>query len=377
MDLYSRSLEFIEKNAEIKRSGKFNGIPYPYERLRQFMPSIDKESVIGITSYTGAGKSKFARYNFVLHPYEFSLHNDYPIQIDYYALEDSANKIFLNILCNYLYMKHNIKIGLWDLQSKFKELPSAITAKIKEGEKYLQDFNNKVRIIDSTSNPYGIYKDVLKKASELGEIITEEKDWNNGDKVNKVNQIVGYKPKGETHHILLCDNLNNIDKEKHHHDKKEAMDNFVQKDCRMLYSKIFKMTCVIIHQQALEAERQQFTNTGGSIIEKIKPSLANLGGTKEVVRSYHLVFSLFNTHKFKIPNYKGYDTNLIGNNFRELEILKSNDGFDNISVPLYFDGAAEYFRELPHSDTQKEELQKFYKWLEQDRLAQKNKFLLF
>jgi hypothetical protein len=176
---------------------------------------------------------------------------------------------------------------------------------------------------------------------------------------------------------MMCDNLNNIDKEKHHSDKKEAMDSFVSKDCRLLYSKILKMTCVIIHQQALEAERQQFTSQGGSIIDKIKPSLANLGGTKEVVRAYHLVFSLFNPHKFKIENYKQYDIKRIGNNFRELEILKNNDGFDNIQVPLYFDGAAEYFRELPHSDKQKDELEKFYQWLDEDRLKRKNNFLLF
>lgn len=374
MNLYNQVIENIEQNADIKRQGKWNGIPYPYPRFAQYIPSIDKEQVIGLTSFSGAAKSKFARHTFIMHPYEFSLHNDYPFTANYYALEDSAKKVFMNILCHYLYMKHNIRISLWDLQSKYKEFPSHYIQKIKEGEKYLQSFNDKVRIIDSITNPYGIYKDVIKTVENYGEIIREERDWGNG---HKVSQIVGYKPKDDTHILMLADNLNNIDAEKHHKDKKEAMDNFVQKDCRLLYSKIFKMTCVIVHQQALEAERQQFTNTGGSIIDKIKPSLANLGGTKEVVRSYHLVLSLFNPHKFKIESYKGYDTGLIANNFRELDVLKSNDGFDNISVPLYFDGAAESFRELPHSDKQQDELKKFYTWLEKDRLNQKNNFLLF
>jgi hypothetical protein len=238
----------------------------------------------------------------------------------------------------------------------------------------MQDFSSKVRIKDHITNPYGIYKDVLARAADNGELLYKDADYGNG---HVVKQLVGYKPKTDKHWLLMCDNLNNLDKEKHHSDKKEAMDNFVQKDCRLVYSKILKMSCIIIHQQALEAERQQFTNSGGSIIDKIKPSLANLGGTKEVVRSYHLVFSLFNPHKFKIPSYKGYDIGIIGNNFREVEVLKNNDGFDNIQVPLYFDGAAEYFRELPNSDKQKEELNKFYQWLGNERLAQKNKQLLF
>jgi hypothetical protein len=374
MTLFERTLAKIEHNAAVKQSGKFNGIPYPYPRLAQFVPSIDREQVIGVTSFTGAAKSKFSRYTFVMHPYEFSLHNDYKFEMDYYALEDSAEKVYKYLICHYLNMKHKLKVSLFDLDSKFSALSSDILKRIKEAENYMQDFSNKVRIKDSITNPYGIYKDVLARAKELGEIQTEDKDYGNGQVVK---QIVGYKPKDDTHWLMLCDNLNNIDKEKHHHDKKEAMDNFVSKDCRLIYSKIFKMTCIIIHQQALEAERQQFTASGGSIIDKIKPSLANLGGTKEVVRSYHLVFSLFNPHKFKIPDYKGYNIQRIGNNFRELEVLKNNDGFDNVQVPLYFDGAAEYFRELPNSEKQKDELLRFYEWLDADRLKAKNKFLLF
>lgn len=374
MSLFQSTYDKIAQNAEIKKSGKFNGIPYPYERFREFVPSIDREQVIGITSFSGAAKSKFLRYNFVTYPYEFSLVNDYKVLIDYYALEDSAERVFKNILCNYLFTKHKKKISLFDLDSKFKELPSDILKLIKDGEKYLADFNNVVRIKDSLTSPYEIKRDAFKTANALGTIKTEAFVGSDGKEAKKV---VGFEPKDDTHWLILCDNLNNLDKGQIFPNAKEAMDHFVQKDCRLLYSKYFKATCVIIHQQALEAERQQFTNTGGSIIEKIKPSLANLGGTKEVVRSYHLVFSLFNPHKFKIPNYRGYDVQTIGNNFRELEILKANDGFDNVSTPLYFDGASEVFRELPHSEKQKEDLQKFMNWLAQERLVQKNKSLLF
>ncbi len=373
MSLFEETLSSIEHKAEIKRTGGFNGIPYPFPRLCEFVPSIDKEQVIGITSYTGAAKSKFLRHTFINHPYEFSLHNDYPILVDYYGLEDSAIKIYKNILCNYLFSKHKMRVSTFDLDSKFKTLSSDVLKAIKSGESYLQDFSTCVRIKDHITHPYGILQDVLKTASELGEVHYKEVDY--GGEKRRV--ISGFTYKKPVHWIMAYDNLNNTDKEKHHSDKKEAMDSLVQKDCRLIYSKIFKMTCIIVHQQALEAERQQFTAAGGSIIEKIKPSLANLGGTKEVVRSYHLVFSLFNPHKFKLENYKGYDLKLIGNSFRELEVLKNNDGFDNISVPLYFDGAAEYFRELPHAEKQQQELKKFYEWLENERLSQKTKSLLF
>lgn len=375
MSLFQSVFDKIENSAKLKKEGKFTGIPYPYERMSRHLPSIDREQVIGITSFSGAAKSKFTRYTYVLYPYHFSITNNYPLLIDFYALEDSAEKIFKNIICHYLYMKKGHRIDLFDLDSKFRELPSDIRKLVKEGEIYLQDFCNKVRIKDSITNPYGIYKDVLKTAGELGEIKYEEAVYADGRKVNK---IVGFTPKDDTHWIGICDNLNNLDKEAHHVSKKEAMDNFVSKDCRLLYSKIFKMTWTIVHQQALDAERQQYTNTGGSIIEKLKPTQATLGETKEVVRAYHLLLSIFNPHKFKIKSYKGYDIEKLGNNFREIEVLKYNDGAsDYISVPLYFDGASEYFSELPNPDKHKEELAKFYSWLENERFKQQNNYLLF
>lgn len=374
MNLYQKCLGTIEQNAEIRRTGKFVGIPYPFERFREFCPSIDKETVTAVTSYTGAAKSKFVRNTYVMHPYEFSVHNNYPILIDYYALEDSALKVFKGIMCHYMYIKHKIRISAWDLDSKFKELSSDVRKKLKEGEKYLSDLNIKVRIKDTLTNPYGIHLDILKTAATLGEIHYEKVTIGGQSEVNK---IVGFTPKDNTHWIGILDNLNNVDKNDWHKSEKEAMDDFVKKYVRLIYSKIFKMSWLIVHQQALEAERQQFTSSGGSILEKIKPSLANLGGTKEVVRSYHMVLSLFEPQRFKIDNYKGYDIKLIGNNFRELEVLKSNDGLAYIHVPLYFDGASEVFKELPHSEKHKDQLQKFYAWLQEDRLKQKNNNLLF
>lgn len=372
MSLFSTVVDKIEQNVALKLSGAYIGIPYPYPRLTEYVPSIDKESVIGITSYSGAGKSKFARHTYITHPYEFSIKNNYPILIDYYALEDSATKVYKNILCNFIWRTYKNRITLFDLDSKFKALSSDSLKQIKDMEVQMQDFATKVRIKDNFTHPYAIYHDVIKTAETLGTVEWKEVDYG---KIKR--QVTKFTPKDNTHWIILCDNLNNIDKEDHHETKKDAMDLFVQKDCRLLYAKMFKATCVIIHQQALEAERQQFTNTGGSIVNKIKPSLANLGGTKEVVRAYHILFSLFAPHKFKIPSHNGYDIERIGNNFRELEILKNNDGFDNITVPLYFEGASEYFKELPHSINQKAELDKFYTWLINERNVQKNKYLLF
>src|SRR6478735_8873489 len=145
MTLYQSAFNSIKHKAENKKAGRYDGIPFPYPRFSQFIPSIDKEQVIGVTSYSGAGKSKFSRHTFITHPYEFSLQHNYPIEIDYYCLEDSAERTFKYILCNYLFMRCGERVSVYDLDSKYRELAPHILKHIIDGEKYLADFCNKVR----------------------------------------------------------------------------------------------------------------------------------------------------------------------------------------------------------------------------------------
>lgn len=73
------------------------------------------------------------------------------------------------------------------------------------------------------------------------------------------------------------------------------------------------------------------------------------------------MLGLFSPYRYKITDYAGYDLNILQDNYRELSIIFNRDGKSNAGVDLYFDGASNFFQELPKS-SEKEELLKVYNY---------------
>jgi hypothetical protein len=59
------------------------------------------------------------------------------------------------------------------------------------------------------------------------------------------------------------------------------------------------------------------------------------------------MLGLFYPARYGIKEYKDWDINRIGKNHREFLILLNRDGEGSASLQLYFNGASNYFRELP------------------------------
>ena len=99
-------------------------------------------------------------------------------------------------------------------------------------------------------------------------------------------------------------------------------------------------------QQASDSEKQQYTNSGQSILEKIEPSLDGLGNSKECQRDMKLIFGLFAPDRYGIKKYGVYDVTRLGDNLRLVKTLKSNISKCNQRIAFYFNGACSYFKEL-------------------------------
>ena len=102
-----------------------------------------------------------------------------------------------------------------------------------------------------------------------------------------------------------------------------------------------------VQQQSAASESQQFTNSGNIIVDKLKPTPDYLGDNKLVGRDVNLMLGLFYPDRYGIEEYEGWDLTRIGRNHRELLILLNRDGIGSASLQLYFNGASNYFRELP------------------------------
>lgn len=80
---------------------------------------------------------------------------------------------------------------------------------------------------------------------------------------------------------------------------------------------------------------------------KLKPTLDGLGDNKMTARDANIILGLFSPFRHEIREYLNYDIHAFRDNIRFLEILGGREGGAGTICPLYFDGAVNYFKELP------------------------------
>lgn len=66
-----------------------------------------------------------------------------------------------------------------------------------------------------------------------------------------------------------------------------------------------------------------------------------------ITKLANVVLGLFSPYRFGLTEYMGYDITKLKDNIRFLEVIVNRDGEMGGILPLYFDGAVCYFKELP------------------------------
>jgi len=358
MSLFNRVIGQIESNKKLRDDGKYVGIPYPFSRLRRYIPVIEKGHSIGILAGTGVGKSRFTRYLFIYHCVKFAIDNNYPLQIYYFPLEDNKEKVYANIMCHYLKEIHKISISVQRLMSKDDNpLPYRIIDALKSSESFFSSLESYVKIIDELSHPKDIYDYLELEAQRHGKIETE---------MNREGKILfkSYSPYDDVHRMVIIDNLYNFDSNKGENER-DLMIEFCRKYVRAYLCNRFNFTVVQVMQMSFDKERQQFTNSGMSIMSKLEPSLDGIGEAKVIARSMHLIFGIFNPDRYEIlsyPNSNGYNIGILQNRFRALKVLKCNDSDVGMRIGLLFDALSESFTELPLPED-KDQMERVYSYI--------------
>jgi len=349
--LFKRVKQQILKNAELKASGQYIGIPNPYKKLADYIPSFDKGMSIGVLATTGAGKSFFTRYTFIYHIYKFYKETGYNVRILYFPLEDNKEKVYRNIIQNYLSDVHGVKISTRELDSKADRiLPDFIKDLLNESDDYFEEFEKIVSVIDGTNKPEEIHKICEDFALSVGKVENNNYESN-------------------VHTLCIFDNLSNLDEEGYRGEK-DAMTIFARDYVRKSLCNFYNFTCVQVLQSDFQTERQQYSSNGETIVSKLEPSLASVGESKTITRSMHLVFSLFPPYRYEILQYPRppktdpdncYNIDLLKNRFISLKVIKANDSEVGIRIGLYVDHMDGTFKELPSPKT--DELKDFYRKL--------------
>lgn len=359
---FDEVLARIEKNKQLRESGKQVCIPYPFKRLTNVLPGIEKGQHIGLTAGTGVAKSKLSRFLFIYSVYEYIKENPEcgikPV-IFYFILENSLQEVMDEMICHRLKKAYKIDIDSKILNSKKAILSNEVLAKIIESREYFKDLGNYLHIIHNVHNPFGIYKEVRAYMRDNGTVHTEKKPNEQGELVDIP---VRYEPNDlETHVIVLVDNLNNIQKEKNHESKWVAMKDWTANYARMNLCKFYNCTVITIQQQDLDSQKLTFSSYQGEAIKgKVVPSVATLAENKTTSQDFHLIFGIFHPRLYKFDTDLGYDLDLLEDSYRNLSILKSNDTGSGFELGLYFNGASETFIELPHPKLEARALNEFY-----------------
>ena len=164
----------IVTNKKNHEEGNYNCLPFTnMERLEAILPGIEKATYYILTSGTGVGKSKLIRSLFIHQPIEYLETNpdrDVKLDVLYFSLEESEEKIILAEISKYLFSKYGIIKSVKELQSigKYNTITEDELEKIKEARIHVENFLSKVKIITNQRNPTGIYKTTRNFALTIG-----------------------------------------------------------------------------------------------------------------------------------------------------------------------------------------------------------------
>jgi len=379
--LFENTLSTIKQNKKnLDENHKPNCIPFEwFPRLRTVLPGIIRGTNWMITAGTGIGKTQFSKHTFVYKPIEWIKNHPesgLSYKILYFGLEESKEEFMMTMIANRLFEKYGIRKSVLELQSMFeKSIDDDIINKVEECRDYFNDLDDHLEVIDSISNPTGIYKYVRDYSLRNGkhyfktqsgkELIASTKEEYSKilDQMRESRNdrifYDRYEPNNPDEYTgVIVDHFSLVEPEKGAETQHKAMSRLSADYGRKIITKHYKYFFVDVQQQAADGEKAEFTKMGTKIEEKFKPTLANVADNKLTPRDCHVVIGLFSPAKHNINQYQGYSINKVGDKFRSAIILKNRIGAGFIELPLYFNGVSNTFKELPPAYDMTEEIYK-------------------
>lgn len=351
--IFNSVVETIEQNKSIKESGGIIAIPWEdgFPRLSTVIPGVRKGLYTIITSGTKESKTQLCDFLFVYQPIDWLLKNPHvkiKYKVLYFLLELSKEAKILQAICYRLFTHYNILINPDNLLSVFKDytIDEHILNIIKSDEfkKWMDFFEDTVVFYDNIKHPTGIGIVVDKYARENGKIYYREvDDWERPGYKRKV--FDRYEPNDPDEIVVPIYDHASLLSEKGKTTYECIKD--LSSDLSIKFKNRYGYSPVLIQQQSADATKQQFTSKGSSILEKVKPTREGLANNKDTAMDCSLMIGIFSPYKYEEPEYENWDLTRLRDGHREISILLNRHGRSNITVQAYFNGACNFFKELP------------------------------
>ena len=370
---FAKILDNLKERKQRVESGKYNCLPFPFERFRIFFPGIEQGQFLLVTANEKVGKSKFSDFLFVYETIFFAIeHPEFHFHVIYFTLEMSPQDKYLEFLSHLLFRLDNIVISPADLRSVDNKhpVPQHILDKLESEryQEYIKFYEEHVEYFCDSSNPTGLRKIVRSYANSHGKynhIPYEVVDDVTGEKQTrmKLDPIEPYTPDDPEEYVfVITDNAANITTESGMSEK-ETIDKW-SKDC-ISFANDLKYIPILIQHQA-----QSVQSIDNIKLDMLIPQTANLGKTRTTANDVKIMFGLYSPFAFHKKEYQGYDISKL-KDFSRFLIVMVDRGFgaNGRICPLFFNGASSVFHELPPADD-KVGMQTVYDYIEK---LEKNK----
>lgn len=343
MSLLKRVLKDLQERRDRIISGKVNCIPWGLPRFEEYLPGIEQGKYYIITANSKVGKSQVTDWLFMYNAFkQFKSGLPIKLKIFYFSLEMAKEEKLRQMLSNLVFLESNYSIVVSPkmLRSTGKAVEQEILNEIDKHEEYVNEFLKCVTFIDNIRNPYGIYNYMRSYAKK------------NGTQYKKTIQIDGkpvevddyYKANDPEEYVIpIVDHARLLTPEKGG-SLRDAISKLSSEYFITLRNK-YNQSPVLVQQQAAGQESVENMRVG-----KLRPTLDGLGDNKTTQQDANVIFGLFSPFRHHIPEYERYDIKFYKDNIRFLEIIGGREGGAGIIAPLYFNGAVNYFCELPKAD---------------------------
>lgn len=367
MENFSRAIDNLRERRLRIINGKTNCIPIFFKRFSANFPGFERKRYGIVTASQKVGKSKLVDSMLIYEPLFYMIEHpeEFKEKVLYFTLEMSKDEKFYDFLCHLLYKLDGIEIGTLDLKSTSKEnpLPEHILELIESDryKVYIDKFQEMVTFIDDIKNPTGINKFCREYALERGTlhkktIKTKDELTGNDKEVEIVDYFEWDDP--DCYYVIILDNFTNL--------TRESGKNKIENIEKMSKYFITLRDQLQYHIVAVQHQAQSQEGIENRKLNMVYPTTDGLGDCKMTSRDVDYILGLFNPFKYGLREFEGYDITKFRKNIRFLMMLDDrNSGAGGDMCPLYFNGAATIFSELPLPNSP--QIKKVYEFLSKSK----------
>lgn len=349
MSLVQRVLTNLNDRRERVLRGEINCIPSPFKNFQNDFPGIEQGKYYCLSGASKSGKSQLASFLFLYTPilYAYQHPEQLRVQIFYFPLEETPEKITMRFMCHLLYILSDKKIRVSPMKLQSVNRGAIVekeTLELLNSLEYrsiLDFFEGHVHFI-SERNPTAAWKTISRYANEAGTIhrktiVIENKETG----IKQEKEVFDYyEPKDPDEYVIIIWDHQSLTELERGMNLKECIDKL--SEYFMVFRNHYNYIPVMIAQQNSET-----ISLDAFKANKIRPTLAGIADSKNVGKDCSVMLGITNPFAFELPEYLKYNIVNLRGYARFLEVVLNREGESNGVLALYFDGATNYFAPLP------------------------------